>query len=181
LSFFPSVKLELEILKREREKEREAAGVERKTKETGKEKAVKSLQRRKKKTPLLTAPTKTAICSRSALLLGLRQQPRPLGLGHLLQPLGHHGLLVLLQLLGVAHVLAGDPPQIRAHPPETQKAKDDQLHIVSRHALLDSQGLEAVVHAVAEGEDPGADEEDVLAGVAELDLEKRRRLRRCCC
>ena len=100
------------------------------------------------------------------------QQPRPLCLGHLLEPLRHHRLLVLLELLRVAHVLRRDPPQVGPDPAEAQRAEDDQLDVVAGHALLDPCGLEAVVHGVSQGEDARADEEDVLAGVAKGGLDE---------
>mmetsp|Transcript_6864 Transcript_6864/g.16826 ORF Transcript_6864/g.16826 Transcript_6864/m.16826 type:complete len:232 (-) Transcript_6864:22-717(-) len=104
------------------------------------------------------------------LPLGLAEDVVDFAVRHLLQTLGHHCLLVVLQLLRIRHVLRPNPKQVRGAPAHAQDEHEDHLDIV---AGLDGVEPEKLLQPVVRKEpaDKGhrADDDDVLPVVAEFD------------
>ena len=92
-----------------------------------------------------------------------------LAIGHLLQSFFHHGLLVVLELLGVRHVFRSNTKEVSRAPADAQDEHEDDLHVVPGLNWVQTKKLlKPIVSQVATYERDSADEYDVLAVVSKL-------------
>ena len=93
-----------------------------------------------------------------------------LRLRELLEPLRHHRVLVVLELLHVRHVLVHDPEDVARHPRDREPAHERELDDVPGPDGAHAARLKAVVQRETGGGRADADQQDVLAGVPEGNL-----------
>ena len=93
-----------------------------------------------------------------------------LRLRKLLQALGHHRVLVVLELLDVRHVLVHDARDVRPHPRYAQPEHERELHDVPRPDGGHAVRLEPVVQRGSRAGRADADQQHVRASVSEGDL-----------